>query len=676
MSLRKNIETELSQRDEIYIGRSESSDIQINQPMVSRNHARVFRRDGRYFIEDLNSTNGTYINNDKINSITEIAFNDKIFIGPAELTLQRSIDHSEKSLEVNSLTKLFPQADNIAMGIHHINFKAYKNEFIALMGPSGCGKSTLLKVLNRYIEADQGEIKIFGYDIRNNAQYNRLKHTIGFCQQYDDWLIDDLTVVESIKYAAKIRLGDNSNIDAILERMDYLFTILNLDHGILLKRVKDLSGGQKKRVAIAIEMLSEPQLLLLDEPTSPLDPETIGGFLSNLKLLAENRTIIMVTHKPEDLQYVDRVLFLGKGGYLVFDGSPMDLVLQNNCKSISDVYAKYNSIDVSYENRLFKNDPKPLIPDAYLNTEKQISTPATNRIKLLYWQFERYCIAKINKGMTVNFIVSFLLPVLTWLSLKQFTIEALFMMTILSIFIGLFNGIEELIYDRKSFVRERKINLGAGTYLCSKLFFISLINLLQVILIYFSAILVFMDEPAEVALNRPLDNVLFLWSLSIVASVLGLFISALSKNTSQAAYALLSILIFQILYGGLFIRIDAPVKESFSFAAISRWGMQGITEIHESDKNRRIWIKAPISDANSTQTIPTAHRAKPPKYIQVSALDVVQFYPKQTNSNIASANEDKLVPGFLRGLHGAYIALGIFLSLLFSLTIFALHKIR
>lgn len=188
------------------------------------------------------------------------------------------------------------------------------------MGPSGCGKSTLLKALNGDSPASSGEVFIFGLELVKN--YELLKQKIGYVPQ-DDIVHSELTVNETLYYAAKLRLSDGALETLIQERITEILVSLNLnDTAIRSTKIKNLSGGQRKRISIAVELLNRPSILFLDEPTSSLDPETIEEFLKCLRYLCQQgTTVIMVTHKPEDLHFVDEIIFLGAKGHHAFAGS-------------------------------------------------------------------------------------------------------------------------------------------------------------------------------------------------------------------------------------------------------------------------------------------------------------------------------------------------------------------
>ena len=197
---------------------------------------------------------------------------------------------------------------NGVKGLKKMDLSIPSKSLLAIMGPSGCGKSTLLKALNGDTPPTKGKVFLFNLELSTNWQY--LKTQIGYVPQ-DDIVHRQLTVEQCLYYTAKLRL-DNISDRYIDKKIDQVLADLN----ILEKKknlISNLSGGQRKRVSIAVELMTDPLIMFLDEPTSPLDPQTIEDFLEILKKLSDRgTTVIMVTHKPEDLDYMDEVIFMAE----------------------------------------------------------------------------------------------------------------------------------------------------------------------------------------------------------------------------------------------------------------------------------------------------------------------------------------------------------------------------
>ena len=345
----------LNENSEVTIGRKEDCTIFLpdSHRRVSRHHAIATKEKGDFFIEDGDgkgkpSLYGTWVNGKLIPPFTKIKLNkdDVITIIYFELRLDEPVRDLSKELAIQAtnIEQTYQEKDvfgrsKLKQALNRINLEIKHQEFTAVMGPSGCGKSTLLKILSNNLKPTKGEVYVHGY--RSSTKFNVLKRKIGYVPQ-DDIVHKELSVEKTLYYAAKLRMGDEVDKQLIEHKIiEVLFDRKDLQK-IYQQKVKSLSGGQRKRVSIALELLTDPSILFLDEPTSPLDPETIHEFLMRLNRLKEEKgiTIIMVTHKPEDLKFVDKVIFLASGGYHVFYGSPSKMMEHFACEDILKIYKR------------------------------------------------------------------------------------------------------------------------------------------------------------------------------------------------------------------------------------------------------------------------------------------------------------------------------------------------
>ncbi len=296
-SSQNNLQEILSKKHKIIIGRDKNCDIVLPEVTVSSKHAEISKiSDEVYLLRDLGSTNGTYINGDKLRGSVNISLSDKIYIGRHLLSLESNVVDLNEQLAISAVgvEKTYPNGTN---ALKKMDLSIPSKSVVAIMGPSGCGKSTLLKALNGDNLPSKGKVFLFNQEISSNWQY--LKTQIGYVPQ-DDIVHKQLTVEECLYFTAKLRLDNlkdkeiNNKIDKVLKELNILDKKFDL--------INDLSGGQRKRISIAMELMTDPLILFLDEPTSPLDPQTVDDFLGIIKKLSEKgTTVIMVTHKPEDL---------------------------------------------------------------------------------------------------------------------------------------------------------------------------------------------------------------------------------------------------------------------------------------------------------------------------------------------------------------------------------------
>jgi ABC-type multidrug transport system ATPase subunit len=326
------------------IGRA-NADIVLPYPQVSGRHAAVSpTADGMLQVIDFGSTNGTHIGGKRIapNVPVKIRPGDKIFIGPYPIYLglenntvrawvdSDRTDWSGNLVEIEALDLFLqvPDRENKQTNkvlLNHVTFKAHPGDLIALMGPSGAGKTTLLTVLNGYLRPTSGEVRVNGESLY--AIYDALRGSIGYVPQ-DDIVHPELTVFEAIKYSAQFRLPPDYSEEEIDRRVEQVIkdlgleAVKNLEIGKPERKV--LSGGQRKRVNIALELVTDPALMFLDEPTSGLAADDTVALIDLLANLAKKygKTIIVTIHQParEEYEKFNLALIMGYGGEPVYYG--------------------------------------------------------------------------------------------------------------------------------------------------------------------------------------------------------------------------------------------------------------------------------------------------------------------------------------------------------------------
>ena len=579
---RKLIEL-LSQKNSVTIGRSPEADIIIKDNIVSRKHARVFKSGNKYYIEDLNSTNGVFVNGKKVKGKTVISFHDEIRIGFHLFKL--NADLNEDVLEKNRLTAIRAESitkkyDHDFVGLHPMSFTIPARCFVAIMGPSGCGKTTLMNILNGANPATSGKVYIHGLELSHN--FELLKQKIGYVPQ-DDIVHKELTVNQSLFYAAKLKMNKDTKNEEIWERIDEVCKNLNIDEKeIRENKVKNLSGGQRKRVSIAVELLNNPSILFLDEPTSPLDPETIDGFLKSIKELTvlENTTVIMVTHKPTDIPYTDRIIFLAKRGYPAYYGNEKNIYTYFGLsdENIIDVYSA-----LSRESKLEQWYKKWQEAHQPVEVKEDPSTVKTrSRYSLIcqyFWLTGRYARIKLNDkaNMLILMAQPLIIPLALIYIFSELRIGVLFLMAVSAIWFGISNAAKEIVEEMPIYTRERMFNLNIISYLFSKITILSLIALIQIIL--FVLILKFRFTGDEIKLVNIPHMIVFMFYLAFSATLLGLLLSVLFRNSQQVMSVIPIILIPQIIFAGVIANIDTKDKELLSYIMLSRWGTEGIARI-------------------------------------------------------------------------------------------------
>ncbi|AUX41433.1 hypothetical protein SOCE26_028450 [Sorangium cellulosum] len=329
------------------IGRTPDNDIVLAHPQVSSHHALLHSLNGQFYVEDRGSANGTYVRGNRIAPGQKIAVQsgEKIYIGPMPLQIEmggagavelvqeeyaadRWAGRPLYEIEAWSLVLQVPDRDNPQEQktlLDNVSFKALPGDMIALMGPSGAGKTTLLLTLNGYLPPTSGVVRINGEDLYNI--YDTLRGSIGYVPQ-DDLVHPELTVFEAVRYSAKFRLPPDYTEAEIDARVEQTIKDLGLE-GVKNLQIgkpenKILSGGQRKRVNIALELVTDPVILFLDEPTSGLAADDTTALISLLHDLtkATGKTIIMTIHQPakDEFEKFSHALILGYGGIPMFFG--------------------------------------------------------------------------------------------------------------------------------------------------------------------------------------------------------------------------------------------------------------------------------------------------------------------------------------------------------------------
>ncbi|MGK4006011.1 FHA domain-containing protein [Sorangium sp. So ce1036] len=329
------------------IGRTPDNDIVLAHPQVSSHHALLHSINGQLYVEDRGSANGTYVRGNRIAPGQKISVQsgEKIYIGPMPLQIEmggagavelvqeeyaadRWAGRPLYEIEAWSLTLQVPDRDNPQEQktlLDNVSFKALPGDMIALMGPSGAGKTTLLLTLNGYLPPTSGVVRINGEDLYNI--YDTLRGSIGYVPQ-DDLVHPELTVFEAVRYSAKFRLPPDYSEEEIDARVEQTIKDLGLE-GVKNLQIgkpenKILSGGQRKRVNIALELVTDPVILFLDEPTSGLAADDTTALISLLHDLtkATGKTIIMTIHQPakDEFEKFSHALILGYGGIPMFFG--------------------------------------------------------------------------------------------------------------------------------------------------------------------------------------------------------------------------------------------------------------------------------------------------------------------------------------------------------------------
>ena len=339
---------ELGQAAVFIIGRDPSANLQLDHPTISRLHAEVRLTPVGPMLRDLGSSNGTFLNGELISGARPLSPRDVVQIGPYKLVYDQAgfaqytpggnyrIDavHLDRRVVVGGGLARLQGAATERVILRDVSLSVYPREFVALVGGSGAGKSTLLNAMSGFAPAD-GRVLVNGEDLYDNfAAYRSI---LGYVPQ-DDIIHGLLPVRSALTYAARLRLPDAapSEIDARVNKV--LAEVEMSDHAE--KQVARLSGGQRKRVSIASELLAEPGLFFLDEPTSGLDPGLEKKMMYTMRRLADGgRTVLLVTHATANIDQCTQVAFMADGR-LAYFGPPQEALGFFEATDFADIYTR------------------------------------------------------------------------------------------------------------------------------------------------------------------------------------------------------------------------------------------------------------------------------------------------------------------------------------------------
>jgi ABC transport system ATP-binding/permease protein len=529
---------------------------------------------------------------------------------------------------------------NSDFGIQKFNLHEESGNLVGIMGGSGVGKTTLLNVLSGITKPQKGEVLINGYNLYSEDDKIHLKGVIGFVPQ-DDLLIEELTVYQNLYYSARMCL-DNLSEDELKEVVNKSLSELDLDEirnlkvGNSLNKV--ISGGQRKRLNIALELIREPTILFVDEPTSGLssvDSEIVMNLLKEQTY--RGKLVIINIHQPGSDIYkmFDKIMVIDKGGYLIFYGNPSEAIVYFKSKAsyanaLEDQCVKCGNINsdqllqiieakVVNENgkqtHIRKVSPKEWA-EKYLENADKINHKTFKGDKTLPKNY--YSIPGLLKQSKIYFIRDMLsklsnrqyvmmslleAPMLVFLLsfFTKYKVEGeyvfsknenltayLFTCVVTILFLGLIISAEQIIRDRKILKRESFLNLSWFSYINSKVIIMFLISAIQTI-----SFVLIGNYILEIK-GMTISYWFVLFTISCLANVIGLNISS-SFNSIITIYILIPVIIIpQLLFSGVFVKFDRLHQGRFTskeFVPVigelmpARWAFEAIAV--EQFKNNR-----------------------------------------------------------------------------------------
>ena len=578
--------------NEFTIGRDPSCGLTINNSGVSKLHATIRRTERGFLLYDNHTTNGTIVNGKSVNSEYVLKEKDIILIANSKLIfsggmLNYIIYDNGMSLEAKDIVKTVHASKGNLNIVNHINLEIQPGEFIAIIGGSGAGKSSLLNCISGYSKPTQGQVLINGEDLYDN--YETFKHMIGYVPQMDI-VYDDLTVQSMLEYSAKLRMPSDTTIAEQKEMVAKVIDMVELN-GREKFLIKNLSGGQRKRVSIAVELLSDPNLFFLDEPSSGLDPGTEEKLMETLKRMSKmGKTIILITHNTMNIHLCDKIVFLGKGGNLCYYGEPekakeffgvnnmvniYNMVTDNSeeWKQKFNAYSGRNQVEQELQNT--GNNANPKIKRS--GSVGRQTCILTQRYASLMLHDVKRLLMLILQAPLLGFLI-YLVSSKNVFVRYDITKAILFSMSCCGFWIGILNSIQEVCKERNILKREYLSGLSLVSYIFSKFIVLGAVCMIQSALLVGSfAYLVGMPEEG-IFLSAVAEFFLTTFFTAYVATAMGLFVSSLFKNADRAMTVAPILLMPQILFSGLAFKLSGMI-EKISYIVTCRWAMEGYGSI-------------------------------------------------------------------------------------------------
>jgi ABC-type multidrug transport system ATPase subunit len=487
--------------------------------------------------------------------------------------------------------------------LNNISLCIKPRSFVCFIGPSGSGKTTLLNILSGRISPSSGRICINGYDLQQNFLF--LKQKMAVVSQRDI-LYEPLSAETSLTFTAKLRLPPNTNLTKTKEIVRQTIQEVGLMEQKSI-RVSNLSGGQRKRVCLGNELISQPDILFLDEVTSGLDEQSDRDIMLLIRNISKNgKTAIIVTHSLANVEeFCDEIIVLTKQGRLAFCGSPVIAKKYFNVNKLGQIYdvlgQKMPEVwqNEFYHSEYFRKNINTLQSASNIVDSRLISPRMTfvEKVSIFFHQLLILLMRRIHiqlfdfRSLTllaglcilVAILISFLFGntenISDIVARAKASGSIVFLMVISCFWFGCNNTATELVNERNIYLRERDVNLFPSAYFCSKILFFSTLGIFQSSVLFG---IVFFSTKIDISFINGLSLLLL---LNLVGTAIGLCISVFSKTERFAMAMVPVVTIPQIILAGCVHKIEEGLLKYFSVFFISAyWGYLGTTNSFLDDQ--------------------------------------------------------------------------------------------
>lgn len=604
----RNLAALAQDQQRITLGRDHRNDLAFPSRLVSRYHAVVEWVGDRYAIRDLGSSNGTYVNGQRVTR-APLEDGDEVWVADERFIfdrrqIHRPADRRGIRVDVQGLTKRVSGEKTI---LNDVSLSILPGEFVAIVGGSGAGKTTLMDAISGVGPASSGVVLYNGRDYY--ASMALYRNSLGYVPQ-DDIIHTALPVRDTLRYAAQLRLPPDTSPTDLDAAVDQTLGELGLTSQAKTV-VGALSGGQRKRASIGVELLTRPRIFFLDEPTSGLDPATDAQMMRLMRRLADGgSTVLLTTHATKNVMLCDKVVFLARGGHLAFIGSPQRALQYFSAGAFDEIYERLADEATPEEwARRFRaardytqmleeqprtGQPVPVARGAETARHQSLGasgnkggagrqlrqfTVLTRRALQIFTQSPPQLIPLLMQPVIIGVLVLILFRSNAFdlnVENPSSAVSILFFLAFAAFQFGLFDGIQEIVKEVTVFRRERMVNLAILPYVLSKIVVLAPILVFSEFVMV-AVLLLFGRLPSfSVAVYAPLVITLLLTAFAAVT--MGLFASALVTTNDQASQVMPALILPQVLFSGAILAVPSMnvAGRALSSVMITRWSFEAL----------------------------------------------------------------------------------------------------
>ena len=575
------------------LGRLSACDLKLDSPLVSRVHAKLYLGGDWVDIEDSNSVYGTFVNGRRIASRVRLNVGDRVDIATFSYIFNgASIDRLDTAGQIRIVARGLSKEVHFGQAtkrlLENIDLAIEPGEFVVIFGTSGCGKSTLLDALSGRRPANGGAVLYNQVDLYR--AFDLFRSSIGYAPQ-QDVVHRKISVHQALRYTAQLRLPPDtsdseieSSINRVLEKMG-----LSEKSELSIDTPAPLSGGQLKRVNLAVELIANPRVLFLDEVTSGLDAGTDKRMMRLFANLAgEGRTVVCVTHTLENIDLCNLVLLLHRGR-LVYFGPPQDINVYFDSARVTELYDlletekpeawedkfRNSSYFQHYVHDRLAESPVPLSAQKMVEDKTALARSFAFHLRqtgILTMRYFNVMLADKRNVLILLLQAPLIALVLDFVFYKKqgHDTQICFLLVLSAVWFGTLNSCREIVKELPVYLRERSVNLGIPSYLASKLFPLAVLCLIQCLLLL-GIISIILTLPGSF-----MERTICLFATGLAATCMGLAISAF-VDTNDKAIALAPILLIPqtILSNGL-VTLDGVRLSLAKASMISFWGFDAM----------------------------------------------------------------------------------------------------